>query len=121
MSKGQLADGRLGQSFHALTFVVPLYRFSAVLGNSLREKNIVFTFNFPDRQELGSRQRLDLSWVIDGPPASRCLIFPSDYDSLVQQVLDVGKEVNWQGSTHKVMLWQRYIMTYERRIEQSSN
>lgn len=138
VSRGQHASGQISHNFHALVLVIPLYPVYDRL-ETLESKDdkmrlnpaVRFKFKFAEKAELGPRLRVGCYW--DGylevewhgdvavTPKKRALHISSDHDgSVLQQVLNVAKEMNWKGSAREYMLWQRYIVSNVRRNKQAS-
>ena len=65
--------------------------------------------------ELGPRLRFDCYWDRYGPENGKILHIPSDNDSVEQQVLSIGKDMNWKGLFGEYMLWRRFIVKYVHR------
>jgi hypothetical protein len=110
VSKGPRADGEIGNNIHTLVLVIPLV--CPRTTPTPIQQSVIFKFKFPDKAELGPRVRLDCYWDGDVPDFDEILHFPSDDGSIVQQVLNIAKEVDWKGSMREYMLWQRYILRY---------
>lgn len=75
---------------------------------------VIFSFRFPHKSELGPRLRFDCYWDTD-VHLGTCLHFLSDNGSVSYQVLNIAKEMNWEGSVREYMMWQRYAVNYARK------
>lgn len=111
ISKGPRADGHIGHSIHALVLAIRMT--GPQITRLEPAPSVIFKFKFPDKAELGPRLRFDCYWDIEAPTHIHDhLHFPSDDDSVVQQILSISPGVDWKGSFREYMLWHRYIVKY---------
>ena len=111
ISKGPRADGHIGHSIHALVLAI---RMKGPETTRLQPgPSVIFKFKFPDKAELGPRLRFDCYWDMYAPThIDDILHFPSDDDSVVQQILSISSGVDWKGSFREYILLHRYVVRY---------
>jgi hypothetical protein len=125
LSKAETADGQINQNIHAFTRVINLENvhlmpenhpnFSSDVAKRVRTRldaTVVISFKFPEKKELGPRQRVDVLWDVTTLP--QCFKFPTGSGPLMQQLLCIAKDVSWRGSLGEHMLWLRYVLRYVR-------
>lgn len=110
-SQGQRADGSHGLNIYAFILVVELYPSDIISNQVCAPSTVVFTFRFPEKEDLGPHLRFDAYWE----EISHKITFTNVNSSAVQESLSIAQKVFWTGSIRDYMIWRRYVVDHVRK------